>query len=127
MDYKNLYNQNLLDHYNHPRNKGSFKDANAKSGVYNPSCGDSIAIEAQIKDNIIIACKFQASGCVISSAGASVLVDKVIGLSIDQIMAFDKQTMLDLLQLKLGPTRLRCGLLPLEAVHNALKEYQKEK
>jgi nitrogen fixation NifU-like protein len=126
MDYKNLYNQNLLDHYNHPRNKGLLKQSNAKSGVYNPACGDSIAIEAYIKDGIIVECKFQASGCVISCAGASIVVDKIIGLSLKDVMAFDKQTMLDLLQLELGPNRLRCGLLPLEAAQNAIREYQKE-
>lgn len=127
MDYKNLYNEQLLDHYNHPKNKGPLENPDVQSGVYNPACGDSISIDARIKDGMVIECKFQAGGCVISCAGASMLVEKIIGLSIEEIMAFDKQTMLDLLQLELGPNRLRCGLLPLEAVHNAIKEYQKEK
>lgn len=125
MDYKNLYNETLLDHYNHPQNKGSLKNANAKSGVYNPSCGDSISIEGLIENNVLKACKFQASGCVISCAAASMMVDASIGKSLKEILAFDKKTVLGLLQLDLGPTRLRCGLLALEALQNALKEYQK--
>ena len=125
MDYKKLYNEHLLDHYNHPKNKGVLKNANAKSGVYNPSCGDSIAVQGFIKDNVMEQCKFEASGCVISCAAASLMVDESIGKTIEQIMAFDKQKVLDLLQLNLGPTRLRCGLLALEALHNAIKEYQK--
>ena len=127
MDYKNLYNEKLLDHYNHPRNKGVLENANAKSGVYNPSCGDSISIEGKIEDDVLVACKFQASGCVISCAAASMVTDKSITKTIDQIMAFYKQTVLGLLQLELGPTRLRCGLLAIEAVQNAVKEYQKDK
>lgn len=125
MDYKKLYNEHLLDHYNHPKNKGSLKNANATSGVYNPSCGDSIAIQGMIKDNVLIECKFEASGCVISCAAASMMVNASIGKTLEQIMAFDKQMVLDLLKLDLGPTRLRCGLLALEALHNAIKEYQK--
>lgn len=125
MDYKNLYNENLLDHYNHPKNKGSLENANAKSGVYNPSCGDSISIEALVEDNVLVACKFQASGCVISCAAASMVVNAGIGKTIDEIMAFDKIMMLNLLKLDLGPTRLRCGLLAIEALQNAIKEYQK--
>lgn len=125
MDYKNLYNENLLDHYNYPKNKGSIKNANAKSGVYNPSCGDSIAIEGLVENNVLVDCKFQARGCVISCAAASMLVNTSIGKSLDEIMAFDKKMVLDLLQLDLGPTRLRCGLLAIEALHNAVQEYQK--
>ena len=125
MDYKNLYNENVLEHYNHPKNKGSLKNANAKSGVYNPSCGDSIAIQGLVKDNVLVECKFEASGCAISGAAVSMIVDASIGKSIDQIMAFDKKMMLSLLKLDLGPTRLRCGLLAIEALHNAVKEYQK--
>lgn len=127
MDYKNLYNELLIDHYNHPKNKGPLEKPDMQSGVFNPACGDSISIDAHVKDNIITRCKFQAGGCVISCAGASILVSKVIGMSLEDVMAFDTQTMLDLLQLELGPNRLRCGLLPLEAVQNAIKEYQKGK
>lgn len=125
MDYKKLYNERLLDHYNYPKNKGLLKNANAKSGVYNPSCGDSVAIQGLVKDNVLIECKFEANGCVISCAAASMIVDASIGKTLDQIMAFDKRMVLDLLNLDLGPTRLRCGLLALEAIQNAIKEYQK--
>src|SRR3989338_2544063 len=120
MNYKNLYNEQLLDHYNHPKHKGVLEKANMSSGVFNPSCGDSVSLQAHVQDGRITACKFQAAGCVISCAAASMFVNKVIGLSLDEIMTFDKQTMLNLVKLDLGPTRLRCALLPLEALHNAI-------
>lgn len=125
MNYKNLYNEHLLDHYNHPANKGTLENAHISSGVYNPSCGDSVSIQAYVKDNVITECKFQATGCVISCAATSMVVDKAIGSSLEQIQSFDKNTILNLIKIELGPTRLRCGLLGLEALHNAIKEHKK--
>jgi nitrogen fixation NifU-like protein len=124
MDYKNLYNQQLLEHYNHPKNKGTLQNPDMQSGVYNPSCGDSISVQAHIQNNTIAACKFEATGCVISCASASMVVDKVIGMSFDQARQLTKNDILKLVGIRLGPTRLRCALLALEALHNAIQDYQ---
>lgn len=125
MSYKQLYHENLVDHYKHPRNKGTLAVSDFSSGVFNPSCGDEVNLCGLIVKGIITECFFEAKGCVISSAAASMLTEKVKGLSVIQGLALTKDTMLTLITIELGPTRLRCALLPLEALHTALKEYQK--
>lgn len=125
LNLKNVYNDHLLEHYHHPRNKGTLEHPSLSSGVYNPSCGDSVSVQAQVQDGKILQAKFEAIGCVISCAAASMVVDLALGKTIDEVLAFDKSTMLDLIKIELGPTRLRCGLLALEALQTGIREYQK--
>lgn len=126
MNYKNTYHQFLLDHYNHARTRGTLEKADFSSGVYNPSCGDSVAIQGLVSDNILTVCRFQATGCVISGAAASLLMEKAQGQTIQTILGYTSQTMLDLVQLPLGPTRLRCALLALEALQDGIKKMSKK-
>lgn len=122
MSYKDLYHSRLLDHYQYPRKKGTLESPTFCSGVHNPSCGDSILMQGIIKDGVLQVCKFQAQGCVISCAAASLLADKVEGQTVADIRGYTSQTMLDLVELPLGPTRLRCALLALEALQTGLKD-----
>ncbi len=125
LNLKNVYNDHLLEHYHHPQNKGTLVNPSLSSGVYNPSCGDSVSVQARVEDGRITEAKFQATGCVISCAAASMIVDVSIGKTVEEVAAYDKNTMLGLLKIELGPNRLRCGLLALEAFHNGIREYQK--
>lgn len=126
MSYEKLYHEELVDHYRHPRNCGTLEQADFSSGVYNPSCGDQVSIAGIIKEGTITQCMFQAKGCVISTAAASMLTEQCIGSSPKELLALNKDAMLALVKVKLGPNRLHCALLALEALQNALKEYQKK-
>ena len=119
----NLYHQELMDHYHHPRNKGAVSHAHFSSAALNPSCGDIVSFQGTLHANVIDALGFTGSGCVISQAAASMLSERVKGLSRDQVMSLDNHFMLKILNLSLGPTRLRCATLALEALHRALTEY----
>ena len=123
MGYSTLYKQHLLDHFKHPKNKGTLENPDISSGVYNPACGDKVVIQANLKENILETVVFEAQGCVISCAAASLLTDYVIGKTVQEALALTKDTMLDLVKIELGPTRLRCALLPLEALHKALQSF----
>ena len=113
----------LLDHYHHPRNKGSLHDPHFTSRILNPSCGDQVIIEGYIEDSIITSCHFEGKGCVISLAAASILTTLVIGKTINETKNLQAQDILTTMQITLGPTRLRCALLSLEALHTALNNY----
>lgn len=119
----NLYQDALIDHYRNPRNRGALQDADFESGEDNPSCGDSINIYGHVKDNRLIAVSFQGAGCVISQAAASMLTQTVIGMDLHEIMKLDANFMRQLVGIELGPTRVRCALLPLEALHKGIAEY----
>ena len=70
----------------------------------------------KIKDNVVTDVKFNGKGCAISQASASMLTDELLGKSVDDIKKLDKQYILDMLGIPLGPTRIKCALLPLKVV-----------
>jgi nitrogen fixation NifU-like protein len=110
-----------MDHYQRPRNHGKLENADFESSLLNPSCGDSIAYQGKIEDDYIVAVRFTGKGCVISQATASILSEKVKGLSRAEVMQLDKTSIQTMIGIELGPTRLRCALLPLEALQHGVQ------
>ncbi len=123
MSYDALYNQIIMDYYRYPRNKGILEKPDFVSGVYNPLCGDHVTICGMFDSNKgIESCFFDAKGCVVSQATASLLVEYVIKKPIQEILLLNKNDIISLIKIELGPTRLRCALISLEALHNGLKK-----
>lgn len=119
----NLYQDVLTDHYRNPRNRGVLEHPDFTSGEDNPSCGDSVSMYGRVKDGRLIEVSFQGTGCVISQAAASLLTQAVLGKSLDDIMKLDAAFMRTLVGIELGPTRVRCALLALEALQKGIREY----
>jgi nitrogen fixation NifU-like protein len=111
-----LYRELILDHYQHPHNHGEIENADITYEDSNPLCGDKIRIDIKLKDNVVQDVKFSGKGCAVSQASASMLTDELIGKSLDEIKKLDKQFILDLLGIPLGPTRIKCALLPLKVI-----------
>lgn len=126
MNTKLPYADFLLDHYHHPRNKGLLSRPHFTSHILNPSCGDQVTINGLIQDSIITQCHFEGKGCVISLAAASILTTLVEKKTIDEAKKLQPHDVLTTMQITLGPTRLRCALLSLEALHKALHNYTKK-
>lgn len=122
-----FYQKVLMDHFKNPRNRKEVGDYNFASGKDNPSCGDKISMTGIIENGIIIDVGFEGSGCVISLATASMLTEKCIEMSIDDVMALTKEDILEMIGMTLGPNRLQCALLPLETLHKSVSAYLKEK
>ena len=114
-----LYRELILDHYQHPHNHGELVDADISFEDSNPLCGDKIRFEIKLKDNVVQEVRFNGKGCAISQASASMLSDELIGKSLDEIRKMNKQFILDMLGIPLGPTRIKCALLPLKVVKAA--------
>ncbi len=111
-----LYRELILDHYQHPHNHGEIPDADITYEDSNPLCGDRIRIDIKTKNNVVTDVKFNGKGCAVSQASASMLTDALIGKSLDEIKSMDKQYILDMLGIPLGPTRIKCALLPLKVI-----------
>lgn len=111
-----LYREIILDHYQHPHNHGTLPDADVTYEDSNPLCGDRIRMDLKIRDGIVEDVKFSGKGCAISQASASMLTDEIKGKSLEDIRHIDKQVILDMLGIPLGPTRIKCALLPLKVV-----------
>ena len=81
---EDIYKENILDHYKNPHNFGSLENPTFSNKENNPLCGDQIEIFVNTKDNEIKEIKFQGNGCAISMASASMLTEKVKGMSIEE-------------------------------------------
>ena len=121
-----LYQEHILDHYKNPRHKGSLQDAHFTTALYNPSCGDSILFQGIVQDGKLVDIAFEGSGCVISLATASLLSELVLHKPLHEIINFTADTVQHLIQISLGPQRLKCALLPLEALQKGIRDYLKE-
>ena len=115
-----IYQEIILDHYKNPHNYGSIKDPTKKTSVSNPLCGDEITMDILFNKNKVEQIKFSGKGCAVSQASASILTDFVLHKSKDELKKLDKEFMIKLLGIELGPNRIKCALLPLEALHKLL-------
>lgn len=111
-----IYQEILLDHYKNPKNKKHLKRYTNKTTVYNSLCGDKITMEVLFEGNKVKDIGFQGMGCIISQATASQLTEKVKNLSKKQLRKLDSTYIMNLLGINLGPNRLKCALLSLEAL-----------
>ena len=126
MDTGQLFREKLLEHYHHPRNVGTIKEPDFSSLEYNHSCGDQVQIEGRIQDGILTSIMFIGSGCILSQAVASMLTEACRGKTIKQVLALDHNFIHGLIGASLGPTRLRCALLPLYTLQHGVLAYLKE-
>lgn len=111
-----LYREAILDHYRHPRHKGALADADIHYHDTNPFCGDEITIDLKVEDGTVVNAAFDGRGCAISQATASMLMEEVIGKTLDELKTWDKEYILEMLGIEIGPVRLKCALLPLKVL-----------
>jgi len=121
-----FYRQQILDHYKHPHNLGHLSEADVSATLFNSTCGDKVIMELKFeKDGKTIKdIRFSGEGCAVSQASASLLTDYVRGLGKERVMKMKAKTMLDLLHATLTPSRMKCALLPLEAIQKCIIEWE---
>ncbi len=117
-----IYKENILDHFKHPRNFGKLSGAQASAREVNTICGDEVEVQVKIKVGKIADIKFQGQGCAISQAAASILTEEVKGKKIEEVQNMEKNDILKMLGIPISPARLKCALLALYATKNSLKE-----
>ncbi len=119
-----VYQAHLLEQYRNPKNKGLLSHADFSTDLLNPSCGDTVAVSARIQESIIVEIGFEGAGCVISQATASMLYQEAKGKTVDELLAYGATDIQKLIGITLGPVRLKCALLPLEALHKGILHYK---
>lgn len=115
-----LYREIILDHYQHPRNSGKPVTYTHTTKKDNPFCGDQIEVFLTVVNGFVTDMHFIANGCAISIASASMLTEKLRGLRVKRVNELKTEDILKMLDIQLTPTRLKCALLPLEAIQGAL-------
>lgn len=112
-----LYREQILDHYKHPRKRGTLDPHDYSYEDDNPLCGDRIRIDLRMGgDGRVGEAAFSGTGCAISQASADMLTELVVGKTLDEVKALTKDDILEMLGLELGPVRLKCALLSLKVL-----------
>lgn len=134
-----LYQQLILEHYKHPRNKGALEDADARAHLNNPTCGDEIWLMLKLDGDRITAARFVGEGCSISQSSVSMMTQLLVGKSraeaaelarrFTALMHGDQEAVRDrslgdlraLAGVSKFPVRVKCALLGWNALEEALK------
>jgi nitrogen fixation NifU-like protein len=119
-----IYAEDILSHYEHPHNKLRLKDFDASFSDENPLCGDTITIYIKVSNMKVSDISFGGDGCSISQSTASMLTDYVKGMLLEDVEKIDYDKIKELLGINLGPARMNCAMLPLKALHGAVKAYK---
>jgi Fe-S cluster assembly scaffold IscU len=122
------YHQNVIDHYENPRNVGSLDKTAKNVGtavVGAPACGDVMKLQIRVaEDGTIEEAKFKTFGCGSAIAASSVATEWIKGKSIDECLSIKNTDIAS--HLKLPPVKLHCSMLAEDAVKGAVKDYLKK-
>ena len=121
MKSQSMYRAHILDLYKNPQNFGELENATHEFTEVSPACGDEITIKLIIKKGKVEEDRFNGSGCVISMVASSLLTEELKGMNKEEILKLNKNNILELLGIKLTPSRLSCALIPLNAAKNAFR------
>ena len=137
MELDDLYQEIILDHYRNPRHAGDVSDEELLVDEENPTCGDQIRLTACVEDGVVKDIRYDARGCAISTASASMMGEELIGKSVEQarasiagfvaLMRGEKEAELDELGdlaalegVKQYPLRIKCATMSWHAAGLAL-------
>ncbi|HEY2374674.1 MAG TPA: iron-sulfur cluster assembly scaffold protein [Gemmatimonadaceae bacterium] len=120
MDQGLPYGSAITEHFRRPRNYGSLPNASAEAEGVNPLCGDRVRVAIRLDAGTIVDARFTANACAICIAAASLLTERLPGMSSAAASRLSDDDALALLQSSVPAARRRCATLPLEALHRAL-------
>jgi nitrogen fixation NifU-like protein len=122
-----LYREQILDHYGHPRNEGTLEHPDISYERDNPICGDVVKLDIKLQDGKVSQARFVGQGCVISMASASMFTEEIAGKTIAELKAMSDEDIFTMLGIDPGPSRANCAVLPLRVLQEGLAQWEKEK
>lgn len=122
------YNEKVLDHYENPRNVGSFdkNDKDVGTGMVGaPACGDVMKLQIKVgEDGTIKDAKFKTFGCGSAIASSSLVTEWIKGKSLDEALTIKNTEIAE--ELALPPVKIHCSVLAEDAIRQAVSDYQKK-
>ena len=119
------YSSKVIDHYNDPKNVGSFTKDEEGVGtglVGAPECGDVMKLQIKIEKDRIVDAKFKTFGCGSAIASSSLATEWVKGKSMDEAMAIENTEIVE--ELSLPPVKIHCSVLAEDAIKAAIYDYK---
>ena len=119
------YSDKVIDHYENPRNVGSFDKADTDVGtgmVGAPACGDVMKLQIKVEDGIITDAKFKTYGCGSAIASSSLVTEWVKGKTLDEAGSIKKSKIAE--ELALPPVKIHCSILAEDAIKAAIDDYR---
>jgi nitrogen fixation NifU-like protein len=119
------YSEKVVDHYENPRNVGSFAkdDDDVGTGMVGaPACGDVMKLQIKVKDGIITDARFKTYGCGSAIASSSLVTEWVKGRSLDEAAALKNSEIAE--ELALPPVKIHCSILAEDAIKAAVADYR---
>jgi nitrogen fixation protein NifU and related proteins len=119
-----LYQEELMDLYRNPHNRGKMTSPSVSVSKKNPMCGDEIELQLKLADEKITEAKFEGSACSVSIISSSILTDYLLGKTLAEVKNITQADLLKLVNLNLTTSRVACATLALNALQEALKKYE---
>ena len=119
------YSDKVVDHYENPRNVGSFDKSDPSIGtgmVGAPACGDVMKLQIRVEDGIITDARFKTYGCGSAIASSSLITEMVKGMSLDQASSIKNSDIAE--ELALPPVKIHCSILAEDAIKAAVNDYR---
>ena len=119
------YSEQVLDHYNNPRNVGKMdvSDKNVGTGMVGaPACGDVMKLQIHVEDDIIQNAVFKCYGCGSAIASSSIITEMLKGMSLDAAEQIKNVEVVE--QLNLPPVKIHCSVLAEDSIKAAIKDYK---
>jgi nitrogen fixation NifU-like protein len=120
-----MYRQQILDHYKNPRNYGELEDPTFTHVGENPMCGDTIEMDVVLDDDeeTVERVAFRGDGCAISQASASMLSEELAGTPVDDLLAMDRDDIIDMLGVEISAMRVKCAVLAEKVAQDGTEIY----
>ncbi len=121
------YSEKVLDHYENPRNVGSFEKTDTDIGtgmVGAPACGDVMKLQIKVEDGIITDAKFKTYGCGSAIASSSLVTEWVKGRTLNEAGKISNSEIAE--ELALPPVKIHCSILAEDAIKAAVEDYRKK-
>lgn len=120
------YSQQVVDHYENPRNVGSFdkNDLDVGTGMVGaPACGDVMKLQIRVQDGVITDARFKTYGCGSAIASSSLVTEWVKGKTLAEAAALKNSQIAE--ELALPPVKIHCSILAEDAIKAAVEDYKK--
>jgi nitrogen fixation NifU-like protein len=121
------YSEKVIDHYENPRNVGSFNinDDSVGTGMVGaPACGDVMKLQIKVENGIITDARFKTYGCGSAIASSSLVTEWVKGKTLDQASTIKNSAIAE--ELALPPVKIHCSILAEDAIKAAVEDYKKK-